>query len=327
MSADQAVVVITGATACGKTDLAMALADQRDVSLISVDSAMIYRGLDIGTAKPDATELARYPHALIDIRDPAQAYSVNEFVVDADAAVAAALRANKLPVLVGGTMMYVRAFREGLDALPESTPEVRVAIQERARSEGWPTLHRELERIDPLAAAQIHPNNPQRLSRALEVHALTGKPISSFWGHAQSAAQRHAARVLEFWLDPFTREAMHARIATRLVRMFAAGFIEEVEALRARGDLHPGLASMRAVGYRQVWAGLDGNQSREQMLEDAIVATRGLARRQFTWLRGWQKKARITRIADPDPAQQTATLLRLAFQQGAGHSAVQNCDG
>jgi len=333
------IIVITGATASGKTDLAMALADRMPVTLVSVDSAMIYRGLDIGTAKPSAAELIRYPHALIDIRDPAESYSVSDFVNDADAAVREAFAAGRVPVLVGGTMMYLRGFRDGFDAVPESTVAVREYIANEARSRGWAALYEELVRIDPEAAKGIHPNNPQRLSRALEVHALTGKPLSSFWGHARGAVLRHGARLVQIWTDPFDRAEMHSRIERRLERMFLDGFVAEVETLRARGDLHPHLASIRSVGYRQVWTGLDVGQSEAEMKSASITATRGLARRQFTWLRGWQRDEgvaerantiasgelstdRLHRISNRSVTEAADAVLRLAFREAAGHSAA-----
>ncbi len=320
------IIAITGATASGKTDLAMALADRIPANLISVDSAMIYRGLDIGTAKPTAAELIRYPHALIDIRDAAEAYSVSDFVNDADAAVAIAFANQRIPILVGGTMMYLRRFRDGFDAVPESTAEIRREIAVRAIHEGWDKLHQELTRVDPRAAEQIHPNNPQRLSRALEVHALTSQPISSFWGNARTARERHDARLVQIWVDPWDRAEVHRRIALRLDQMFDQGFVAEVEALRARDDLHPNLASIRAVGYRQVWAGLEAGSLTAEMKEAAVVATRGLARRQFTWLRSWHRASDdahspLERVTEISMAGNVEQVLRLAFREGAGHSA------
>jgi tRNA dimethylallyltransferase len=324
---EQRIIVITGATASGKTDLAMTLADRVPVDLISVDSAMIYRGLDIGTAKPTTAELRRYPHALIDIRDPADSYSVSDFVNDADDAVRKAFAGGRVPVLVGGTMMYLRGFRDGFDAVPESTPAVREHIAGQARTRGWTALYDDLVRIDPVAAQGIHPNNPQRLSRALEVHALTGRPLSSFWGNARTAGQRHDAKLVQIWTDPFDRAQMHARIEQRLERMFTEGFVAEVERLRSRSDLHPGLASIRSVGYRQVWAGLESGQSEAEMKFASIAATRGLARRQFTWLRGWQRSEfspvhRLHRIDNTSTTDAADAVLLLAFREGAGHSAA-----
>ncbi|MEZ5595082.1 MAG: tRNA (adenosine(37)-N6)-dimethylallyltransferase MiaA [Pseudomonadales bacterium] len=305
------IVVITGATATGKTDLAMALADRMPVQLISVDSAMVYRQMDVGTAKPTAEERRRYPHALVDIRDPSEAYTVAEFVADADREVQQARAAGRVPVLVGGTMMYLKAFRDGLDDLPATTPAVRAAIAAEAATLGWPALHAELTAIDPVAAAGIHPNNPQRLARALEVHRMTGRPLSAFWGTAMTAAQRHACPVTEFWVDVADRAELHARIALRLERMFAAGFVAEVAALRDRGDLTPTLPSLRAVGYRQVWQYLDGALPAEELHARVLAATRGLARRQYTWLRAWAHT--LQRVSGHDTTRAVDLLCQLAF--------------
>lgn len=320
MAEQASLLVITGVTATGKTDLALTLADRFPVHLISVDSAMVYRGMDIGTAKPSAAELRRHPHALIDIRDPVEAYTVADFVSDADREVAWAFANGKAPILVGGTMMYLRAFREGLDDIPASTPAVRALVAERAAQEGWPALHAELIARDPVAAAGIHPNNPQRLARALEVLLLTGKPLSSYWGTAHSAAARHACDVTEVWLDWPERQIVHDRIAQRLDHMFASGFIDEVVQLRARGDLHVGLPALRAVGYRQVWSYLDGKLSADQMRQDVLAATRGLARRQYTWLRAW---THMHRLSAADPAAAFDQVTRLAFHGTSGHSAAE----
>ena len=297
-------LVITGPTAAGKTAVALALADALPVHLISADSAMVYRQMDIGTAKPDAQTLERYPHALVDIRDPAEPYTVSEFVADADREVAVALERGALPVLVGGSMMYLKAFREGLDDLPTSTPEVREAVAERARKAGWEALHKELTAIDQEAAAKIHPNNPQRLARALEVHAMTGRPISSFWGSAEGAETRTGTELIEVLVDVPSREILHERIAQRLEEMLREGFVDEVARLRARPDLHVDLPSMRAVGYRQVWTHLDGGTDFSTMCEQVLAATRGLARKQYTWLRRWPGLQRLD-------AEDSDTLARL----------------
>ena len=320
MAEQASLLVITGVTATGKTDLALTLADRFPVHLISVDSAMVYRGMDIGTAKPSAAELRRHPHALIDIRDPVEAYTVADFVSDADREVAWAFANDRVPILVGGTMMYLRAFREGLDDVPASTPAVRALVAQRAAQEGWPALHAELIARDPVAAAGIHPNNPQRLARALEVLLLTGRPLSSYWGTAQSAAARHACDVTEVLLDWPERQIVHDRIAQRLDHMFASGFIDEVVQLRARGDLHVGLPALRAVGYRQVWSYLDGKLSADQMRQDVLAATRGLARRQYTWLRAW---THMHRLSAADPAVAFDQVTRLAFHGTSGHSAAE----
>ncbi len=320
MAQTGSLLVITGVTATGKTDLAFQLADRFPAHLISVDSAMVYRGMDIGTAKPSVTELLRHPHALVDIRDPIESYTVADFVNDADREVAWAFANGRVPILVGGTMMYLRAFRDGLDDIPASTPSVRALVAQRAALVGWPALHAELMDSDPVAAAGIHRNNPQRLARALEVLLLTGRPLSSFWGTAKSAAERHACRVTEVWLDWPERQTVHDRIAQRLDHMFAAGFIDEVVRLRAREDLHVGLPALRAVGYRQVWNSLDKKHTAEQMREDVLAATRGLARRQYTWLRAWKQ---LHRLSAADPAAAAERVARLAFHDTSGHSAAE----
>lgn len=283
------IILLLGPTAAGKTDAAVALAERLPCRLISMDSALVYRGMDIGTAKPPAKLLARHPHALIDIRDPAAPYTAADFVADADREVRRALEQGKLPVLVGGTMLYARAFRDGLAALPPADPQVRAAIEAEAAAQGWPKLHTRLAAVDPVAAANIHPHNGARLQRALEVFETTGKPISAYWRmQGQSAAaHRLGQELLEFAVIPSERAELHRRIEERFDAMLAEGFVDEVRAFRARAELHPGLPAMRAVGYRQVWRHLDGEWDAAQMRAKALAATRQLARRQLTWLRGW----------------------------------------
>ena len=283
------IVMLLGPTAAGKTATALALADLAPCRLISMDSAMVYRGMDIGTAKPDAATRARHPHALIDIRDPAEHYSAAEFVADADRAALAALQAGRLPVLVGGSMLYARAFRDGLAELPPASAAIRAAIDARAKAEGWPALHDRLARVDPEAAAEIHPNNPQRLQRALEVHEATGRPISAHWREQSRSGALHrlGGELFAFAVIPGERAFLHRRIERRFDAMLKAGFADEVRALRGRGDLHPALPSMRAVGYRQMWHHLEGKCGAGEMREQAIARTRQLAKKQFTWLRKW----------------------------------------
>ncbi len=304
-------VCIMGPTAVGKTDATLALADLADIDLISVDSAMVYRGMDIGTAKPDPDVLARYPHALIDVRDPTEPFSAADFLTGADAAVACALDRGRLPVLVGGTMLYFKAFRDGLSALPAAHPETRTAIEERAAKEGWKALHAELERIDPDAAARIHPNDPQRIQRALEVFYVSGTPISEWWSTsaARSAGQRLDCALIEISLGK------DASLATRISRRFEAmlehGLIDEVARLRATPNLDLSKPSMRAVGYRQVWRHLDGDLDFDEMRQQAVAATRQLARRQATWLRSWPE---VVEIAGA-PAAAAGKILQFLDQR------------
>ena len=283
------IVLLLGPTAAGKTDAAIALAERCPCHLINMDSALVYRGLNIGAAKPPEALLARHPHALIDIRDPADPYTAADFVADADREVRHALERGKLPVLVGGTMLYARVFRDGLAVLPSADPELRAVIAAEAAAKGWPKLHERLTRVDPAAAANIHPHNGTRLQRALEVFETTGKPISTYWKEqGQSAAPyRLGQELLEFALIPEQRAALHRRIEERFDLMLAQGLVEEVRKLRAREDLHLGLPAMRTVGYRQVWRHLNGEWDAMQMRSKALAATRQLARRQLTWMRCW----------------------------------------
>jgi tRNA dimethylallyltransferase len=296
-----------GPTAAGKTDVALALAGRRPAALVSVDSAMVYRGMDIGTAKPDAATRSRNPHALVDIREPTQTYSVADFLEDSRRAVESALRAGRLPVLVGGTMLYFKAFREGIAGMPGASPEVRARLETRARDEGLGALHDELARIDPRAAAMVHPRNSQRLIRALEVHAMSGRPISSWWEEQSGGGVADAlgCRLLEVAIVP-PREEVDARIASRFAAMLEAGLLDEVETLRARPGMHARLPSMRCVGYRQVWEFLDARIDRAAMIEGAVRATRQLAKRQRTWLRSF----RHVRVIDPSSVDPVAEILQ-----------------
>jgi len=275
-------IFLMGPTAAGKTALALELVDRFDCELISVDSALVYRGLDIGSAKPDAATLARYPHRLIDIRDPAQAYSAAEFRADALQEMAAIAAHGHIPLLVGGTSLYFRALQYGLSALPEADAGVRRALADEAARSGWPVLHERLRALDPLAAERIRPRDAQRIQRALEVIALTGKTLSS---QQRGLPAPFPYRVLKLALLPAERGALHARIAQRVDAMLAQGFLDEVRALRARGDLREDLPAMRAVGYRQAWQHLAGELDAADFRARAIFATRQLAKRQITWLR------------------------------------------
>lgn len=276
---------LMGPTASGKTALAMELFDRLPCELISVDSALIYRGMDIGTAKPDAELLARYPHRLIDIRDPAQSYSAAEFRQDALAAMAEISARGRIPVLVGGTMLYFNALQKGLAALPEADPQLRAQIEADAARLGWPAIHERLARLDPASGGRLKPTDAQRIERALEVVLLTGKPISEHWAEQAEAALPY--RVTALGLMPGDRARLHQRIELRFDQMLEEGFEEEVRRLHARPDLHAELPAVRCVGYRQMWDYLDGRLSYDEMRYRGIVATRQLAKRQLTWLRGW----------------------------------------
>ena len=280
-------IFLMGPTASGKTDLAMAISEHLPVELISVDSALVYRGLDIGSAKPTPEELARYPHRLIDICDPAESYSAGRFREDALAAMADISGRGKIPLLVGGTMLYFRALLHGMAEMPEADPAFRAEIEARAEKEGWPALHAELANIDPALAAELHPNHSVRIERALEVYQLTGKTMTQLRAEQESAALTEQYQVQQLAILPRDRSILHQRIAQRFERMLENGFIDEVRALRARGDLHEDLPAIRAVGYRQVWQYLAGEIDYPQMVEAGIAATRQLAKRQLTWLRRW----------------------------------------
>lgn len=284
------VIFLIGPTASGKTDLAMALRDHLPVELISVDSALVYRGMDIGSAKPSAAEQARAPHRLIDIRDPSQPYSAADFCADAEREITDIVAAGKIPLLVGGTMLYFKALLDGLAAMPEADPVVRAAIEEDAALHGWPYVHAQLAEVDPEMAAEIHPNHSQRLSRALEVYRVSGMTMTELRKKQQQqsvAPFTERFNVLQLAIAPRDRSMLHRRIEARFLKMMTQGLIEEVQQLHARTDLHADLPAIRAVGYRQVWDYLDGKISRDEMVERGIIATRQLAKRQLTWLRGW----------------------------------------
>lgn len=278
-------ILLMGPTASGKTALAIELVERLPCDIVSVDSALVYRGMDIGTAKPDPEELARAPHRLIDICDPAEAYSAARFREDALAEMAAITAAGRIPLLVGGTMLYYRALEFGLSPLPEADPMVREALDREAAEQGWEAMHRQLADVDPEAAGRIHPNDPQRIQRALEVHRLTGLPMSRLQEQGDSVEFPYAP--VRLCRAPADRAVLHDRIARRFYGMLEQGFEAEVRALLARGDLSPGMPSMRAVGYRQMIRYLQGEWDRETMIERGIIATRQLAKRQFTWLRSY----------------------------------------
>jgi tRNA dimethylallyltransferase len=293
---------IMGPTAAGKTDAAIALAEAIGGELISVDSALVYRGLTIGAAKP------AYPHHLIDIRDPAEMYSAADFARDALHLIADIEARGRRPIFVGGTMLYFRALLGGLDDMPATDLAVRAQIEHRAAAEGWPALHAELQRFDPITAARLHPNHSQRISRALEVYYQSGKPLSD-WQRGSAIEVSDRFRCVA--ICPLDRQILHARIHTRFEHMLTAGLWQEVEALYARGDLTTDMPAVRAVGYRQLWSALAGEIDRATAIERALAATRQLAKRQLTWLRKWPNL--IWLYTDPQ-----GRLLEVRFPEGDG---------
>jgi len=284
MGTEPLAIFLMGPTASGKTSLAMDLCRELPCELISVDSALVFKGMDIGTAKPTADELATTPHRLIDLLDPKDAYSAADFRRDALAAMADISAAGRIPLLVGGTMLYFKALLEGLSPLPSADAAIRAQIESEARQDGWNSLHDQLAELDPVAAARIHPNDPQRLSRALEVFRISGKTLTEL---TQSKGDPLPYKVLQFAIAPSDRAELHRRIAERFRLMLSQGFEQEVRTLHERGDLHPDLPSIRCVGYRQMWDYLNGVVGYDEMVERGIAATRQLAKRQLTWLRGW----------------------------------------
>jgi tRNA dimethylallyltransferase len=276
---------LMGPTASGKTNLAIEICENLPCEIISVDSALIYRDMDIGTAKPNLEELKKAPHRLIDILDPAQRYSVAEFRKDALLAMQDITARGNIPLLVGGTMMYYKALIDGLSPLPESDQDVRKDIEKKAEEFGWDVLHRQLALIDPVSAKRIHPNDPQRLIRAMEVYQLTNRSMTELMATKSAPI---AYNVKQFCIAPNDRKVLHQRIAQRFELMIDAGFQTEVEKLKGRGDLHLNLPSIRCVGYRQMWQYLDNDYDFNVMREKSIAATRQLAKRQLTWLRGWE---------------------------------------
>ena len=304
MSVD--AIALVGPTASGKTAAALALAaalrERGGAEIISVDSAQVYRGMDIGTAKPSREELAQVPHHLIDIIDPLQSYSAAEFAKDATRLIGEIRARGKTPLLVGGTMLYLKALLEGLNDMPPSDPQVRADIQQRAAERGWPAMHDQLQAVDPVTAARLAPGDSQRIGRALEVWTITGQPLSAFHQGTKPKTPRWHIPVIS--LEPLDRAWLHERIAQRFDAMLAAGFLDEVRALRARGDLNPDLPSMRCVGYRQAWQGLEEGWSAAEIRERGIFATRQLAKRQLTWLRGIPQRTVVAADA-PQALKQT----------------------
>ena len=305
MGAEARYVALAGPTASGKTAAAIAIARARPVEIVSVDSALVYRGMDIGTAKPTVAERAEVPHHLIDIRDPRDPYSAAAFVQDAKRLVAEICGRGRLPLLVGGTMLYFKALASGIDAMPAADPAVRRQLEGEAAEHGWPAMHARLAEVDPATAARLAPNDSQRIQRALEVWRASGLPLSSFHGAKGTEGALPPAAL--FSLEPTGRDWLHRRIAERFEAMLAAGFMEEVQALRARGDLAPDLPSMRCVGYRQAWEALDGAFPMNELRERCIAATRQLAKRQITWLRSMPARSII-------PAEASDAIPRLVQQ-------------
>ena len=303
------VLLLSGPTGAGKTEWAIRLAERVPVEIVSVDSALVYRGLDVGTAKPSREVRARLPHHLIDICDPTENYSAGRFVADALQCIRSIHARRRVPLLVGGTMLYLRALLDGLAALPPASAELRREIDERAASSGWPALHSELARLDPAAAARIAPNDSQRIQRALEVCYATGQPISEL---QRATSSPLASFDVRYWrLSPPDRSMLHQRLAERLELMMTNGFLDEVRRLRGRGDLTPAHSSMRAVGYRQLWAYLDGRYDLPEAQRRSLAATRQLAKRQLTWMRAEHRGEWL------DPAAQASWIRDICHHLAA----------
>lgn len=307
-------VLIMGPTASGKTGLSLELARRFDCEIVSVDSAQVYRGMDIGSAKPDAQTRARVPHHLIDLLDPTQAYSAARFAVDALAAVADIRARGRIPLLVGGTMLYFRALTHGLSELPAADVRLRRRLEAQAGREGWPALHRRLAELDPVTAARLHPNDQQRIQRALEVIELSGRPMSELLAMGTAPLPPPFVKIV---LNPPDRAQLHRRIALRFHQMMQAGFLDEVAALRGRGDLHPELPALRAVGYRQLWGHLDGRYGLEIAVEKGVAATRQFAKRQLTWLRSEKQDALWLDPDAPDLLVKSVAAVRCFVPKSA----------
>ncbi|MDP2559724.1 tRNA (adenosine(37)-N6)-dimethylallyltransferase MiaA [Psychrobium sp. 1_MG-2023] len=297
-------IFLMGPTASGKTELAIRLCEQYDCEIISVDSALIYRGMDIGSAKPTAQEQARAPHLLIDILDPSVSYSAADFRKDALRLMTEITERGKTPLLVGGTMMYFKALLDGLSPLPAADPKVREQIEAEAKEHGWDYVHQQLAQVDSVSAKRIHPNDPQRVSRALEVYRISGKSMTELTAVVDNELPFD---VVQFAIYPDERSELHQRIEQRYHLMLKQGFEQEVQALYQRGDLHVDMPSIRCVGYRQMWDYLDGKLDYDDMVYRGIVATRQLAKRQMTWLRGWDK---LNRLHTPLGDESEAILLK-----------------
>jgi tRNA dimethylallyltransferase len=316
-------IALIGPTASGKSALSLAIAQRWPCEIISVDSAIVYRGMDIGTAKPTQEELAAVPHHLIDILDPTQSYSAAQFVQDATRLIAEIRARGKLPLLVGGTMLYIKALIQGIDAMPAATPEIRAQIDAEAQTLGWPAMHALLTQVDPVTAQRLSPNDSQRIQRALEVYRSSGQPLSFF--HQNFKQKEHMAgieytqiatnliaRIPIISLEPTSRAWLHERIAQRFAQMLQAGLVDEVQQLKARGNLHVELPSMRCVGYRQTWDMLGDLFPASEFIERGLAATRQLAKRQITWQRGMQQPVfnkHVVAADAPDAADQTLQLI------------------
>lgn len=304
------VICLAGPTAAGKSASTLALAERWPMEIVNVDSATIYRGMDIGTAKPSPEEQARVPQHLLDILDPAQSYSAAEFRADARSLIDEIRARGRIPLLAGGTMMYYKALRDGLDDLPQADPALRAEIEARAAIHGWPALHAELALLDPVTAARLAPNDSQRIQRALEICQLTGQPMSTLLRRGEQKPDDDANHYLTISLEPSDRAALHARIEQRFDAMLAKGLLDEVRTLRARPDLRPGLPSVRCVGYRQMWAHLDGEVDLATAREQGIAATRQLAKRQITWLRAQPDRVIVDCLASDAVAQTIDAVAR-----------------
>ena len=299
------VIAIMGPTASGKTGLALDIAAKVESEVISVDSALVYKGMDIGTAKPTQEEQEGVVHHLIDIIDPAQSYSVSQFVNDTNALIGDILARGKVPILAGGTMMYFNALINGISPLPKSDEKIRDEISQQAQRLGWSKLHDELRGVDPISGERIHPNDPQRITRALEVYRSTGKTLTHW---QQQEGEKCPYNIAQFAIAPADRAVLHERIATRFDMMLEQGFEKEVVKLYERSDLHEDLPSIRSVGYRQMWQYLDGQLSYAEMRERGIIATRQLAKRQLTWLRGWEQVTWLDTFANDNLTKITAKV-------------------